>query len=456
MNSKATVILAAGKGTRMKSRLPKVLHRLCGREMISLVAGAAKGAGFEPTVVVVPPDSQAIRETLEDAVSYAVQWEPMGSGHALLQAQPCLEMVDTVVVLSGDVPLIRPETLISMMQAHSERDACITLLTARVTNPEGLGRIIRDASGRITAIVEESDTDAETRALSEVNGGIYCFRSLWLWPSLATLRPTPSGEVYLTDLVSLASRQGRVVASVQTQDPEEVLGVNTRVELAQAEASLQQRIRERWMLSGVTMTDPAAVYIDLDAALGQDGVIYPNTRIIGASHIGRECEIGPNTIIDSSEIGNSCRIVASVIESATLEDGVEVGPFSHIRPGSHLERDVHIGNFAEVKGSRLGRGTKSGHFSYIGDAEVGANVNIGAGTVTCNFDGTNKHRTRIEDGAFIGSDSILVAPVTIGARSSTGAGSVVTKDVPANSLAAGVPARLHRKNRPHKREGCDV
>ena len=438
-------MLAAGKGTRMKSQIPKVLHRLCGRAMVSLVVDAAEAAGFGAKFVVVPPDSLAIRNALQNGVSYVTQSDPLGSGHALLQTRGHLKAVENVVVLYGDVPLIRPETLRSMMRLHLERQASITLLTASVTDSDGLGRVTRDASGDIDSVVEDSEADEETRRITEVNAGIYCFRSSWLWPSLDSLAPSSSGEIFLTDLVSAASQQGNVIESLQVDQPHEATGVNTRVQLAEAEAALRQSLRERWMLSGVTLTDPDSTYVDFDVELGEDTVVHPNTHINGASRIGRRCEIGPNTIVSGSQIGDECRVMASVIEGSTLEDDVQVGPFSHIRLGSHLGKGVHIGNFAEVKKSRLGRGTKSGHFSYIGDAEVGANVNVGAGTVTCNFDGTNKHRTRIEDDAFIGSDSMLVAPITIGTRSSTGVGAVVTKDVPPDSLAVGVPARVRSK-----------
>ena len=295
--------------------------------------------------------------------------------------------------------------------------------------------------GTITAVVEEADADEATLSVPEINGGAYCFRSAWLWDSLRAVPPSPSGEVRLTDLVGLAAQQGMAVESVRSRDPHETLGVNTRVHLAKAEAVLRERIREQWMLRGVTMPDPGSVYIDATAELDQDTTVLPNTHITGRSRIGRSCEIGPNSIISDSLIGDRCKIKAAVIEGSTLDEGVDAGPFSYIRPGSHLEEEVHIGSFAEVKSSRLGPGSRSGHFSYIGDADVGANVNIGAGTVTCNYDGERKHRTTIGDDAFIGSDTMLVAPVNVGARASTGAGAVVTKDVPPDSLVVGVPAR---------------
>ena len=453
MSSQAAVILAAGKGTRMKSRVPKVLHRVCGREMVGLVADAAEATGFDPTIVVVGPDSQAVRDALEDRVAYAVQPEPRGSGDALLHSRALLDGVNDIAVLYGDVPLIRPETLRSMMRLHLEKGACITLLTTSVDDPEGLGRVIRDAHGGVTAIIEDREADDEVRAVPEVNSGVYCFRTSWLWPTLQDLAPSSNGEIYLTDLVSLASRQGMVIESVRSEGPQEVIGVNTRAQLAEAEAALRQQLREKWMLAGVTLADPASVYLDFDVELGRDTVVLPNTHITRGSRIGQDCEIGPNAIVDGAKIGDRCRVVASVVQDSTLEDDVAVGPFSRVRSGSHLETGVLIGSSVEVKQSRLGRGSRSLHFSYVGDAEVGANVNIGAGTVTCNFDGVRKHVTRIEDDAFIGSDSMLVAPVTIGARSSTGAGAVVTRDVPPDTLVVGVPAK--RAQRAAARTGTD-
>ncbi len=447
MSNQAAIVLAAGKGTRMRSQTPKVLHRVCGKEMLALVVDAARQAGFDFPVVVVPPDSGDIRDALQDSVSYVVQSRPLGTGHALLQAQEALESSDDVVVMSGDVPLIRAETIESIMRHHLERDARVTLLTATFPQADGLGRVIRDEDGAISAINEaaEAGDDPGGTDSAEINAGVYCFKSSWLLPSLRALTPSDSNEVYLTDVVAMAAEQGVGVASVSASERHEALGVNTRVQLAAAETFLQRSMRERWMLSGVTMPDPETVYVEVDARLGEDTVVMPNTHIVGASRIGDRCQIGPNTIVDSSQIADGCRVVASVVEDSILDEGVSVGPFSHTRPGSHLEESVHIGNFAEITRSRLGAGTKSGHFSYLGDAEVGANVNIGAGTVTCNYDGSRKHPTRIGDGASIGSDSMLVAPVTIGARASTGAGAVVTKDVPADTLVVGVPAKESRR-----------
>ncbi len=439
----AAVILAAGKGTRMKSSTPKVLHRLAGREMIRYVVDAARQAQAERVVLVVGHESDKVRELVGDDVEDVEQAEQLGTAHALLQAREKIEgTVDHVLVLNGDIPLVSGRTIQGMMQHHSAADATVTILTSRSGGQEGLGRVVRDDSGHAVGIVEEVEADSSQKGIAETNSGAYCFRSAWLWPHLEGLPRSKGGEYYLTDLIALAASSGQKVESVTTQDPVEALGINNRIHLAQAEAVLRQRIREHVMLAGVTLVDPPSTFIDATVEIGQDTLIYPNTTIEGTTKIGRECVIGPGSRIADSLIGKGCRIQASVIEASTLEEDVDVGPFSHLRPESYLESRVHIGNFVEIKNSRLGTETKVGHFSYLGDATIGRNVNIGAGTITCNYDGVQKHRTFIGDDAFIGSDSMLVAPVRIGSRATTGAGSVVNHDVPPDTLAVGAPARL--------------
>ncbi len=438
----AAVVLAAGKGTRFKSQTPKVLHHVCGKEMVRLVVDAARAAGVQSVAAVVPKASQAIRDAFGDAVEFAVQPEPLGSGDALLRARHALGGVDNVLVLYGDVPLILWDTLRRLLQRHNETEACITLLTSTLMQPDGLGRIVRSAGGRVAAIVEESVADKETKAIVETNSGCYCFRASWLWDTLEGLAPSSKGEVFLTDLVAEAAGNGLLVESVQSEDEFETIGVNNRIQLAKAEEVLRHRIRERWMLGGVTMHDPSSIYIDADVELGQDTVILPNTHITGSSKIGSNCRIGPNSVINDSAIGDRCTVASSVIRGSVFEDDVDAGPFAHVRDNSYLETGVHIGTSAEVKNSRLGKDTRSGHFSYIGDAKLGSNVNIGAGAVTCNFDGLNKNETIIGNDAFIGCDTMLVAPVEVGDGAVTGAGSVVTKDVPPNSLVVGVPAKV--------------
>ena len=443
----AAAILAAGMGTRMKSSTPKALHRICGREMLHLVADAVRGAGVDDITIVVPQDSRRFQDAIGDSVRYATQPEPLGTGHAILQARTALNGASNIMVLYGDAPLIKPSTLARLMLRHAEMEACVTIITSRRSNPDGLGRILRDDSGGITAIVEERHADSDTLAIREVNSGFYCFRAPWLWENLQKLAPAPNGELLLTDLIQAAALQGQIVESITSDDPHETMGINNRIQLAEAETIMSQRIRERCMLGGATMPDASSVYIDCDAEIGQDTIVLPNTHITGQTVIGSGCTIGPNAIIDNAIIGDECTITSSVVRDSTLEADVDVGPFSHIRGGAHIESGVHIGTSAEVKNSRLGRGTKMGHFSYMGDATLGANVNIGAGAITCNFDGRDKHETIVGNDAFIGSDTMLVAPVRIGDGAATGAGAVVTKDVPANTLVVGVPAREQSTDR---------
>lgn len=445
----ACVILAAGQGTRMKSRLPKVLHPILGKPMILYALDAVARLSPDWLVVVVGHQAEAVQRVVGDRARCVLQPEQRGTAHALLQAAPVLQgKADAVLVTYGDMPLLRPETLAALVQAHQQGGATITLLTAILDNPHGYGRILKDEAGNVVGIVEEPEATPEQRALREVNAGVYVFDAAWLWENLPRIQPSPvKGEYYLTDAIGLAVAQGKRVAALPVEDPAEVMGINTRVQLAEATAALRQRINTRWMLEGVTIVDPQSTYIGPDVQLAQDVVIHPQVTILGRTTVGEGTEIGPGSYIDSCTIGRRCRVFYSVLEHAVLEDNVDVGPFSHLRRGAHLAQGVHIGNFAEVKNSYLGPGTKMGHFSYIGDAEVGANVNIGAGTITCNYDGVRKHKTIIGDHAFIGSDTMLVAPVRVGKGAKTGAGSVVTRDIPDYTLAYGVPARPQRSLR---------
>ena len=447
-----SVILAAGEGARMKSRKPKALHAVCGKPMLEIILDSAEAAGLAPTTVVVSEDSAAIRLALGDRCLYATQKERLGTGHALTRAREAIPDCDNILVMAADTPLIRRETLAEMTRIHLSSEAPITMLTSEIADPEGLGRVVRDADGKIAAIVEQKEADPETLNIREINAGVYCFRTSWLWDNLPCLRPSSTGEIFLTDLVEVAANQGREVASLTLKDGDEAFGVNTRLELSRAESVMRDRIRRYWMMEGVTIPDPESVYIDCDARIGIDTVILPNTHIKGSVAIGEDCEIGPNSVIADSRVGDQCRIVSSVVEEAIIESDVHVGPFSHIRPGAYLESEVRIGNFGEIKNSRIGRATKSGHFSYIGDAKVGANVNIGAGSITCNYDGQNKNPTVIGDDVFIGCDTMMVAPVTIGDRSYTGTGSIINKDVPPDSGAIGAPARI-RSRKPGNRSG---
>ncbi len=429
----------------MRSNTPKPLHPICGAPMARIIANSAMDAGLAPVILVVPGSSSAVQDALGPNFVYAEQHEQLGTGHALLQAEDAARRFDNLVVAVGDAPLIRPETLRTLTTAHARAETPVTILTSKPSNPDGLARVLRDSDGGVKAIVEQSQADAEVLNITEINTGLHCYQSAWLWDNLPTLAPSATGEIFLTDLIELAISQGHRVETFTLDDGDEGMGVNTRVDLSLAESILRDRIRKYWMLEGVGMPDPSSVYIDYGSELGMDTVVHPNTHVKGATTIGERCEIGPNSIVVDSSIGDGSRVVASMVEGATLESDVSVGPMSHIRHGTHLESGVRVGNFGEIKNSRVGRGTKSGHFSYIGDADLGSNVNIGAGSITCNYDGESKLRTVIGDDVFIGCDTMMVAPLKIGDRSYTGAGSVVNKDVPPDSGAVGAPARIRSK-----------
>lgn len=440
------IILAAGKSTRMRSDLPKVLHPVAGKQMIRHTIDTVRQAGSDLVLAVVGHRADLVRDILGDSVLYAIQEQQLGTGHAVQQARSLLSVIDVpVLVLAGDVPLITADTVSKLVRQHLEKGAVVTLLTGKTESTEGLGRIVRGRDGQVQRIVEERDATERDRAIDEVNSGIYCFDPEWLWPHLEMVKPSASGELYLTDVIGMATEEGSQVEAVVALDSNEILGINNRVQLAKAEDILRKRITERWMLEGVTIVHPSSVFIDSEVEIGKDSVIYPNTFLQGTTRIGENSAIGPNSIVRNSRIGNNCRVLSSVIEESVLEDEIDIGPFSHVRPESHIGTHVHIGNFAEIKKSKLGPHTQMGHFSYLGDAIVGASVNIAAGTVTCNFDGERKHQTIIGDDVFIGSDTMLVAPVELGDRAVTGAGSVVTTNVPPDTVVYGVPARPRKK-----------
>lgn len=448
----ASVVLAAGYGTRMKSDMPKMMHPVMGRPMVEWAVHAAEAVSHLPPTVVVGHRKELIQAALGNRVTYAEQREMLGTAHAVMQAMLALQgQSEIVLVTYGDMPLLQGVTLQELVdkfvkachdaQNHGHELPVITMLTVERDDPQGFGRIVRNEHGTIQAIVEEADCTPEQKAIRELNPGVYCFSSDWLWNNLTQIQVSPKGEYYLTDLVGIAVSQGRAVHTLSAL-PTDVDGINTRVHLAQATAVMRQRILESHMLNGVTVIDPLTTYIEGSVTIGRDTTIFPGCVLQGSTHIGAHATIGPNTQIIDSRIGDNCRITYSVVEEAQMDNGSEIGPFGHLRKGAHLGEQVHMGNFGEVKNSYLAPGTKMGHFSYIGDATVAENVNIGAGTITCNYDGVSKHQTRIEQNAFIGSDTLLIAPVSIGANARTGAGAVVTKDVPAGALAYGVPARL--------------
>ena len=448
MDQWAGVVLAAGDGKRMKSRLTKVLHQVCGKELVRYPVDLMKESGVTRVVVVVSlGNRQAVQELLGNQVEYVTQTELKGTGDALSKARVLLQgQAENVLVLTGDAPLVRLESVKPLMAAHADSSRDMTFLTCRTASAKDFGRVARNEKGQVVKIVEAADQTGFTDEITEVNGSVYCFRDGWLWENLDDIPTAANGEKYITSLVEIGSSRDGAVEANLTEDPAELMGVNDRLQLSQVEEILRQRIREQWMLSGVTMPHPASVYIDAGASIGQDTVILPNTSIVGSSVIGEDCEIGPNSVIRDSTIGRGCRATASVLEEATMEDGANIGPFSHLRPGAYLESGVHLGNFVEVKESRFASGAVMGHFGYVGDASIGAGTNLGAGMVTCNYDGKDKHRTDIGENAFIGCDTMLVAPVTVGSGAITGAGAVVTKDVPAGRLAVGVPAKIRSRD----------
>jgi bifunctional UDP-N-acetylglucosamine pyrophosphorylase/glucosamine-1-phosphate N-acetyltransferase len=446
MNVRA-VILAAGQGTRMRSSLPKVLHPILGHPMVWYsVEAARKVTGADP-VMVVGHGAQQVRQALEGQVNFVLQEQQLGTGHAAAQAEMVLKgHTDLVLVISADMPLLTPETLqrmIEIQQANSHGP--MTMLTVIDENSRGFGRVTRGEAGEVLAVVEEAQATPEQMALHELNAGVYCFSSDWLWSALKRVPLSPKGEYYLTDSVAIAVEDGFQVAALTIEDATETIGINTRVHLAEAAAVMRDRINTSWMLAGVTIIDPASTYIEPEVVIGQDSMIWPNTYLHGETEIGERCSLGPNTIVRSTQIGKDCTVLSSVLEGAVLEDHVDVGPFARLRKGAHLAQGVHMGNFGEVKDSYLGPGTKMGHFSYIGNATIGSQVNIGAGTITCNYDGEKKHPTEIGARVFIGSDTMLVAPVKLGEGARTGAGAVVTRDVPPETLVVGVPAHPVRK-----------
>jgi bifunctional UDP-N-acetylglucosamine pyrophosphorylase/glucosamine-1-phosphate N-acetyltransferase len=444
MDRWAGVVLAAGDGVRMKSRLTKVLHRVCGKELVRYPVDLMNRSGISRVVVVVSPgNGEAVRGVLGDTVEYVTQPVVKGTGDALGKAAELLRnQAENVLVLTADAPLVRPDSVKTLMASHVDSSREMTFLTCISDSARDFGRVLRDEEGQVLKIIEAADATSTNDETAEVNGSVYCFQDGWLWKSVESIGAASNGEKYITSLAQIGSFGDSAVQAIPTDDSTELMGVNDRLQLSQVEAVLRQQIREGWMLSGVTMPDPSSVYIDAEATIGQDTIILPNTSIIGRSVIGEECEIGPNSVIRDTKLGRGCRATASVLEEATMEDGANIGPFSHLRPGAYLESGVHLGNFIEVKESRFAAGSVMGHFGYVGDASIGAGANLGAGMVTCNYDGKDKHRTDIGENAFIGCDTMLVAPVAVGAGATTGAGAVVTKDVPAGRLAVGVPARI--------------
>ena len=439
MSDLVTIILAAGKGTRMKSKLPKVLHKAAGKAMLQHVIDAAREAGADRNIVVTGFGGDMVREAMGEqaGVEYVTQAEQLGTGHAVLQAREKLEGVrGTVMVLCGDTPLLTGALLKNLYEAHKEAKAKATVLTAIMPDATGYGRIIRGEDGSVLKIVEHKDASEEERQVKEVNSGIYCFDIEAMFGALAKVtNDNAQGEYYLTDMVGIYRQIGEPVSALLAEDDSELLGVNSRVQLAQVTKIMQERINGQLMAEGVTMLDPSMVWVGPEVTVDRDTELLPMTMLWGKTSIGSDCVIGPNTRLTNVTVGDGSSVEETVGYDTVIDQDVTVGPRAYLRPGTHLCDRAHVGTHVEIKNSTIGEGSKVPHLSYIGDTSMGSGVNIGAGSITCNYDGVNKHRTTIGNDVFIGSDTMMVAPVSIGDGALVGASSCITSDVPADALA---------------------
>ncbi|MCF6139589.1 bifunctional UDP-N-acetylglucosamine diphosphorylase/glucosamine-1-phosphate N-acetyltransferase GlmU [Pseudalkalibacillus berkeleyi] len=446
MSKRYAVVLAAGKGTRMKSRLYKVLHPVGGKPMVQHVVDQINKVEVDQIVTVIGHGAEKVKDQLGEEVDYVLQEEQLGTGHAVMQTEGLLGDLDgTTLVVCGDTPLISSETMDALLRHHEKENAKVTLLTAHAEDPFGYGRVIRNEDGTVSKIVEHKDASIHEQAVQEINTGTYCFDNRTLFEALKQVtNDNVQGEYYLPDVIEIVKDQQETVAAYQTPAFEETIGVNDRVALSQAEQYMKQRILTHHMKNGVTIIDPQQTYITSDVKIGSDTVVYPGTFIHGNTTIGEEAVIGPNTEIKDSQIGNETVVKQSVVHDSEVGHNVSIGPFAHIRPQSELGNDTKIGNFVEIKKSKLDDGSKASHLSYIGDAEIGKDVNLGCGSITVNYDGKNKHLTKVGDGAFIGCNSNLIAPVNVGENAYVAAGSTITDDVPGNSLSI---ARARQTNK---------
>lgn len=431
----AVVILAAGIGKRMKSAKHKVLHELCGRPILSYVINAAKKLKPTKIITVVGHQAQSVVERLDGTVQPVFQDKQLGTGHAVTLTKPALaKFTGPILVLPGDTPLIRSSTLLKLVRLHEQKQPAATVLIAEARQPFGYGRIISDVSGAITAIVEEKDATPAQRRINMINGGVYCFNRQKLFKALQLIgAQNRQKELYLTDVIQIFNQQGERVQAVAT-DEQEIHGINSRSQLAEAEEIVQGEIKRRHMDNGVTFVLPETIFIGIDTVIGRDSIIYPNVYLTGKTKIGADCAIGPSVTINDAKVGSGASIQYAVVNEAVIEDETSVGPFCYIRPGSRIKKGSKAGTFVELKNSLVGENSKVPHLSYVGDAVLGRDVNVGAGSITCNYDGFRKWRTTIEDNAFLGSDTMLIAPVKIGKGAFTAAGSAICKDVPAGSL----------------------
>lgn len=445
MTELRAVILAAGKGTRMRSKLPKVLHKVGGKAMLQHVLDAADAAGAVEKVVIVGHGAELVESMVGEQGKIVLQAEQLGTGHAVMQTKDALSgFTGTAMILCGDTPLLDGEELKKFYEAHVQSGAAATVLTAFMDNPFGYGRIVRDADGNVQGIVEEKDADAQQKLIKEINTGIYCLECPLMFDVLATLTcDNAQGEYYLTDVLTKLNEAGKKVGGVVTEDSDMVMGINSRRQLAEAESVMRVRILNKLMDEGVTIMDSASTFIEGSVKIGRDTVIYPFTWLEGSTEIGEGCEIGPNVRLTNVEVGNGTHLQFVYGHDCKVCDEVTAGPYVHLRPDTVIGNKVKIGNFVEVKNSNVGTGTKLPHLTYIGDSDIGSGVNMGCGCITVNYDGKKKHRTVIEDNAFVGCNTNLVAPVTVKAGCYIGAGSTITKEVPENSLGI---ARAKQKN----------
>lgn len=447
MVNKNAIILAAGKGTRMKSKLHKVLHQVCGKTMVEHVLTQLQAANIQNIVTVVGYGADTVKDALGDQVRYALQKQQLGTGHAVMQTEDLLgELAGQTLVVSGDTPLFTAATFNYLFQYHEQHHAAVTILTSKAPDPTGYGRIVRNEIGIVERIVEQKDASVEEQAIHEINTGVYCFDNQKLFAALKRLtNDNAQGEYYLTDVIGILKEEGEIVTAYQMEDFDESMGVNDRSALAKATKIMQKRINTQLMKDGVTLVDPETAYIDTDVQIGQDTVIEGNVVIKGRTTIGADCLIGAGSRIEDSTLHDDVTIMSSTLERSEVHSGADVGPNSHLRPEAELGENVHVGNFCEVKKAYIGAGTKVGHLSYIGDATLGKNINVGCGVVFVNYDGTNKLHTNVGDHAFIGSNSNIVAPVNIAADSFVAAGSTITDSTEQFDMAI---ARARQVNKP--------
>ena len=442
------VILAAGKGTRMKSDLPKVLHKVAGISMLEHVFRSVNAINPEKTVTVVGHKAELVEQVLAGQTDFVRQTEQLGTGHAVMMAEPVLEnLTGQTLVIAGDTPLITGESLKNLIDFHINHKNVATILTAEADNPFGYGRIVRNQHGEVLKIVEQKDASDFEQQIKEINTGTYVFDNASLFKALKNINTNNAqGEYYITDVIGIFRENGEKVGAYTLKDFDESLGVNDRVALATAEGVMRRRINKQHMVNGVSFVNPDATYIDVDVEIAPEVQLEANVTLKGQTKIGAETILTNGTYIVDSEIGECAVITNSMIEESSVADGVTVGPYAHIRPGSSLAKNVHVGNFVEIKGSAIGENTKAGHLTYIGNSEVGANVNFGAGTITVNYDGQNKYKTIIGDNVFVGSNSTIIAPVELGDNSLVGAGSTIDKDVPANAIAIGRSRQINKED----------